>query len=314
MKKLIFKAIVVVFIIIITVFPVTSCQQKQKIVPTDNKVTMFPIAITDVFGSTITIEKKPERIVALAPSTVEVLYRLGLGDKIVGVTDYCDYPLEAKDKPKVGNFNGYNIEKILEAKPDIILAGTGIPKDIYQKLIDLKMKVVVTEASSIAQIPESFMIIGSATGEVEKAKKLCDDVNARMNEVINKVKSASKVKSYYVISFGKEGNWTGGKGTFISDLINMAGGENIADDVNEWKDYSIEKIVEKNPSVIMVSAMIANDNKDILNNEKGYKETNAVKNHKTIIVDDNLTQRPGPRIVEGLEVIAKAIHPEIFNK
>lgn len=274
----------------------------------------FPVAITDVYGSQVTIDKEPERIVALSPSTVEVLYKLGLQDRIVGVTEYSDYPEEAKSKPKVGDFNGVNIEKIIEAKPDVVFAGSGMSKETFQKLTSMNIKILVTEARTVAQIPETFNMIGKATGTEDKAKALADEVESRINAIKDKVKDAKKVKTYYVISFGKDGNWTAGKGTFISDLIAMAGGENISDDVESWTDYSLEKIVEKSPELILISAMVANGNKDILNNENGYKDTPAVKNGNVAILDDNLTQRPGPRIVEGLEAIARAIHPEVFEK
>jgi len=313
MKKYVSKITTVLLIAVLSIAIFSGCQKKGSVTPEEISKGLFPVTVSDVYGSKVTIEKKPERIVALAPSIVEVLYRLELGDKIVGVTDYSDYPAEAKTKPIVGSFNGVNIEKIVELKPDLVLAGAGMSKQDYQKLVDLKINVLVAEAKTLEQIPETFTIIGKATGEIDKSKILVDELQGKIDKVREKVKNAKKVKTYYVISFGKEGNWTAGKGTFLSELINIAGGENIADDVDGWKEYSIEKIVEKNPDVLLISALVAN-NKDILDNEKGYKETAAVKNDSVTILDDNLTQRPGPRIAEGLEIIARTIHPEIFGK
>ena len=291
-----------------------GCAPKDNAEAAKGSNAKYPVTITDVFGSKVTIDKEPERIVALAPSTVEVLYELGLGDKIVGLTEYCDYPSEAKSKPKLGDFNGVNIEKIIEAKPDLIFAGTGMSKQEFQKLNDLKFKVIVTEAETVSQIPETFMMIGKAVNRKDEAKSLADKVTAKINDIKAKTKDVEKVKTYYVLSYGKAGNWTAGKGTFISDLINIAGGENVSDDIDGWKEYSLEKIVEKDPDLILVSDMIANGNKNLLDNENGYKDTSAVKNKRVAILDDDLTQRPGPRIVEGIELIAKAIHPEIFGK
>lgn len=291
----------------------SGCGQKQAAVETQKAEGKFPVTITDVYGSKVTLDKEPQRIVALAPSTVEILYKLGLGDKIVGVTDYCDYPSEALEKPKVGSFNGLNMEKIIEAKPDIVLAGAGISKQEFQRLTDLKLNVIVTEARELSQIPETIMMVGEATGTSEKAKAMADDITGKIDEIKSKVEKANKVKAYFVLSFGKEGNWTAGKGTFLSDLISAAGGENVSDDVDGWKEYSIEKLVEKNPDVILLSGMISNGTNKALDNENGYKDLEAVKSGKVFILEDNLVQRPGPRIVEGLELIAKALHPEIFK-
>jgi len=291
-----------------------GCKKEQAAAPQNEGKGPFPVTIRDFYGTEITIDEEPQRIVALAPSIVEVLYELGLGDKIVGVTDYCDYPLEAADKEKIGGFNGVNLEKVVELKPDLVLAGTA-SKEVFEKLTSLNIHTIVAEPRTLSEITESFMIMGRAVGAEDKAKALVERFNGRIDEIKDKVKDAPKVKVYYAMSFGEGGNWTAGKGTFISDLIDIAGGENIADDVNGWKEYSIEQIIEKDPEVIFLSNMVAAGNKDALDNEKGYKETAAVKNDRVLVLDDiNLVERPGPRITEGLELIAKELHPEIFGK
>lgn len=314
MIKRVSKLISIVVLLILAASFGAGCQKSNTQSSVSTSKQAFPVTITDVYNSQVTIDKEPQRIVALAPSIVEVLYKLGLQDRIVGVTDYCDYPEEAKSLPVVGDFSGVNMEKIIEAKPDLILASSSMSKDTFQKLADMKYTCLVAEARTVAQIPETFEMIGRATGTEEKARELADDVTKGFNSIKDVVKDAKKVKTYYVLSFGKDGNWTAGKGTFISDLISMAGGENISDDVESWKDYSLEKVVEKGPEFVLISGMVANGDKDILKNEKGYMDTPAVKKGRVAILDDNLTQRPGPRIVEGLELIAKALHPELFNK
>lgn len=312
MKKFL-KLVSMISVLLMVMMAASGCGRKKTDSAAASKKSAFPVTITDVYGSKTTIDKKPERIVVLAPSIAEVLYKLGLGDNIVGVSAYCDYPAEAKSKPKVGDFNGINIEKIVEAKPDLVLASSGMSEEEYKKLVSLKLKVVVAEARTLDQIPSTFMMIGDSTGTSDKAKALSDELESKINSIKEKLKNAPKVKAYYIVSFGKD-NWTAGKGTFISDLISLAGGENISDDVNSWNNYSLEKIVEKNPDVILLSAAVANGNNKILDSQKGYKDTSAVKNGKVVILDDNLTQRPGPRIADGLELIAKALHPELMGK
>lgn len=315
MKGKTLKTTVILSCIVLIAALFAGCQSQKKVVPTEEKPkSSFPVTITDTEDIKVTVEKEPQKIVALAPSAVEILYKLGLGDRIVGVSEFCDYPEEAKSKPQLGGFQGPNLEKIIEAKPDIVFANTTMTKDMVQKLLDLNITVIASDARSLAQVPETYTMIGKVTGTEDKAKALVDDFNKKVEEIKSKVANANKVKAYYVISFGKDGNWTSGKGTFISDLINLSGGENIADDVDGWMEYSVEKIIEKNPEMIFVSSMIANGNNKILDNETGYKDTDAVKNGKVIIIDDNLTQRPGPRITEGLEILAESLHPEIFSK
>lgn len=313
MKKILLKAANILLIAATILTLLAGCRKEPVIVDEKKESGPYPVTVTDIYGIKVTIEKKPERIVALAPSIVEILYELGLGDNIVAVTDFCDYPAEAKDKPKVGGFNGVNIEKIIEAKPDLILLDTA-SKEVFQKLTELNLKVMVTEAKTIAEIPETFLMLGRATGTEDKARAMADGLSNKINQVREKAKEAKKIKTYYVMYFGKDGNWTAGRGTFISELISIAAGENIADDVESWNQYSIEKIMEKDPEIILISGRISQGDASILDKEIGYKDTSAVKNKKVIPVNDDLIERPGPRIVEGLELIAKSIHPEIFSK
>lgn len=272
--------------------------------------TAFPIKITDFLGREVTINKEPNRIVSLAPSTTELIYALGLGNKVVGVTDFDDYPPEVKNVAKVGGFKGPNIEAIAANKPDIIFASSLSGKDQMDALQKMGIPVVMLEAKDINQIYSSIKLIGKMTGTEKKGEELISSMQNKIKEINDKVKDLPKVNAYYLVSI--DGNWTAGKGTFLDELITLAGGKNVADDVNGWAQYSIEQLVKKNPDAIITSQH-AGDVKN-LKNMAGFKDTNAAKNGKIFIIsNDDIVNRASDRIVLGLEEIAKDLHPEAFK-
>ncbi|WP_026486929.1 ABC transporter substrate-binding protein [Caldanaerobius polysaccharolyticus] len=273
--------------------------------------TVYPLKVTDFTGREVEIAKKPEKVVSLAPSNTEILFAIDAGDEIVGVTDFDDYPPEAKNIDKVGGFKGANVEAIASKKPDVVLAGTTVTKDEVQKIQSLGIPVVITEAQSFNQIYDSISLIGKIVDKNEQASKLVAQMKSKVSEISDKVKNSDKVRAYYAVQFGQQ-NWTAGKGTFIDEIIAMAGGINVVSDVKGWAQYSMEKLVKDNPQVLLTSSHAGNV-KD-LSNMQGYKDLDAVKNGKIIVIDDNIILRPGPRIVQGLETVAKALHPDAFKQ
>jgi iron complex transport system substrate-binding protein len=273
--------------------------------------TSFPLKLTDFEGREVTIEKEPQRIVSLSPGTTEILFALGAGDKIVGVTSYDDYPPEkVKAIPKVGDFQGPNIEAIVAQKPDIIFASSLSGKDQMEALHKTGLTVVVLEATSFEKIINSIEITAKIMNKQEQSHNIILGMQNKIDEITKKVKGLPKTKVFYLVD--TNGNWTAGKGTYIHDLINMAGGENIAGEITGWAQYSLETMVEKNPTVIL-TAPHAGDVKTIAN-LPGFKDTEAVKKGNTFVIsDDNIISRPSYRIVQGLEEIAKYLHPEAFK-
>jgi len=291
-----------------------SVQDKESV--EDEKSTQkegdaFPVQITDVLGRTIEVEKEPERIVSITPSSTETLFALGLGDKIVAVSNQCDYPEEAQSKDKVGDFWQPNLEQIAAAEPDLLFVGNSIPNDVLSKLEELGIKVVSLEATDFAGTYQSILDTGKLTGTLEEAQNIVNEMKEKVNGIQEKVKDAPKRSTYFVISYGDQGNYTAGPGSFIHEMITMAGGQNVAGDLEQtWAEFSLEKLVEEDPEVIIVSEKA---NIDDIKALKGYKELTAVKEDNLKAVEENLVMRPGPRLVEGLEQIAEAIHPEIFK-
>lgn len=277
----------------------------------NNSVSVYPMTIVDTLGRNITISKKPGKIISLAPSNTEILFELGVGERIVGVTDYDDYPETVKSIDKVSGFKGANIELIAVKKPDVIFASTNTSKDEVEKIETLGIPVVVSEAKSFSQIYDSIKLIGQIIDKNNESASIISRMKEKISQISDKTKDLNKIKVYYSVEFGPN-NWTAGKGTFIDEIITIAGGTNIASDVTGWVQYSLEKIVRDNPDIILASSHAGDIN--TLNTLPGFKDTNAVKNGKIAVIDDNIIVRPGPRIIQGLEATAKALHPEVFNK
>ncbi|TCW42284.1 iron complex transport system substrate-binding protein [Thermohydrogenium kirishiense] len=316
MKKWI-KNIVVFIMIAVLSLSLVSCSQKTQektatndnITKTEVKVT-FPLKITDFMGRQVTIKKEPKRIVSLSPSTTELIYAIGAGKDVVGVTNYDDYPPEVKSVAKVGGYEGPNIEAILAQKPDIVFASNLSGKDQMETLQKSGIPVVVLEAQNINQIYDSIKILGEIIGNVEKGNEIINKMKDKIKEINYKVKDLPKVNVFYVVD--TNGNWTAGKGTFIDELITLAGGNNVASDANGWAQYSMEKLMQKNPDVIITSQHATNANN--IKNMPGYKDTKAAKDGKIFIIsNDDIITKPSNRIVLGLEEIAKDLHPEAFK-
>jgi len=299
--------------------PPLPTQEKppQQAAPQEELPT-FPITVTDDLGRRVAIQKLPQRIVSLAPSVTEILFALGLDDRIVGTTDYCDYPEAAKSKTRVSGYSTPDLEKIVAVQPDLILAESIHENTVLPALEKLGLPVFVTSATSIDVILREITVLGQITGKSKAAQKLANDMTQRINAVTSRT-SALPAKDrpgvLYVVWFNPI--WTMGSETFTDDLIAKAGGTNVfSADFERARVVSLEAVVTKNPQVILVSAMATTA--DLVYNsikkESRLAGIDAIKNNRVYkITDSNLIERPGPRIVEGLDEVAKLIHPEIFG-
>ncbi|MBM7581611.1 iron complex transport system substrate-binding protein [Caldicoprobacter guelmensis] len=319
-----FKGILALMLVILLALGAVACSSDKKddkklqgignneSASQDAGAVQFPFKFTDFLGREVTVEKEPQRIVSLAPSITELIYALGAGDKVVGVTSFDNYPPEVQNVPKVGDFNAPNVEAIIAQKPDIILASSLSGKDKMESLQQSTgIPVAVLEAKNIQQIYESIELISKLTGTQDKGQQVIKEMQDKIHEISSKTKDLPKVKVFYLLDIN--GNWTAGKGSFIDELITLAGGENIAADAGaEWVQYSLEELVKKNPDVIIMSAYAGKI--DDVKNAQGYKDTNAVKNGKVYMIsNDDIVSRASNRIVLGLEEIAKILHPEVLK-
>jgi iron complex transport system substrate-binding protein len=272
----------------------------------------YPLKVVDGSKRTITIEKEPQRLISLSPTITESIFAIGQGSKLVGRTTYCDYPAAASKVAAVGSITNPSLEKIVELKPDLVLVSNLTNIDTIKKLEELKIKVLyMKNEESFNGVYATLKTLGNATNSVTGANRIITSIKYRISTITEKVKKSKKKPSvYYVVGFGQYGDYTATGDTFISNMIGMAGGTNAAADGTKWK-YSLEKLIEKNPDILICSKFY--DTKKGLMEAAGYKDLKAVKSGKLIEIDENFISRQGPRIGEGLYKLAKIIHPELFK-
>ncbi|GAA3402489.1 ABC transporter substrate-binding protein [Paenibacillus hodogayensis] len=275
-----------------------------------SKKTTYPLTLKDSSGKEFTFAKAPERIVSLSPTETEVLFAIGLGDKIVGVSDLDDYPAEAKSKPKMGNLQG-NPEAIIAANPDIVFAGLSLNKNSVTKLNELKLNLFQTNPKTIDEAIDRVLLLGVITDKQDQAEQVAGQMKKEKQQVVDALKGLKpeqKKKVYIEFSPG----WTVGKGEYLDDMIAIAGGVNVASDLQGWKQISEEKVIQANPDVIFFAKGVPNLEKTI-RERSGWDKIAAIQGGKVVGLDDNLMSRPGPRITKALVDMAKALYPELVK-
>ncbi len=239
---------------------VPSGQAPPEVKPVENDAEVlpnYPLTVTDDLGRKVTINKLPQRIVSLAPSNTEILFALGLDDRIVGVTDYCDYPEAAKTKTRVAGYSTPDLEKLVSVQPDLVVAESIQEKTVLPALENLGMTVFVTEAYTLDTILNDISVLGKITGKSGQAAHLVDAMNSKINAVVSKTQNLSSAQRPRVMYANwADPIWTMGRNTYVDDVINKAGGINIyAADFEKSRAVSLESVVAKNPQVIFVSGM-----------------------------------------------------------
>jgi iron complex transport system substrate-binding protein len=265
--------------------------------------------VVDDLGRSVAINGTPQRIVSIAPSNTEILFALGLGEKVVGVTDWCDYPPEALEKEKVGGYDTPDIEKIDALNPDLILAAYGTPIDVIDTLEGLGLTVFGIKSTDLDDVLNDIRTVGNITGKEVEANALTSEMESRIEAVTDATSELEeRPRIFYIV--WHDPLWTAGLETFIHELIEKAGGVNICQNITGYTTISIEEVVARNPEVIIASEWSF----EWAQNETLLRGTNASQSGRIYQGDDNLVQRPGPRLVDGLEWFAYFIHPEIFEE
>jgi len=280
--------------------------------PTPTLASPFPMTVQDSVGNQVTIKAEPQRIISLVPGHTETLYALGLGERVVGVTEYCNYPPEAQEKPKVGGFADVNMEQVVGLQPDLVLASTLHMAEIVPALQERGITVFVAEPDSVAKTLEMIATIGRITGQDQQAQTLVNQMQQRIDAVQAKIKDAPRPKIFWEL--GAE-LYTAGPGSFLDDLITLAGGENIAADAGTaWPQLSLEVIVLQDPDVVVLADHNYGETIETVKSRPGWDKLKAVQQGRVIeLTNDDIVSRQGPRIVEGLEFLAQAFHPDLFN-
>jgi iron complex transport system substrate-binding protein len=270
----------------------------------------FPITVTDDAGRQVTISKQPKRIVSISASNTEIVYALGLGDLVVGIDSYSNYPPEAKQKPIVGSYSKPDLEQVVAAEPDLILA-TGIHvKSALPEMEKHNLPVVVVTPSDVAGVLSKIELVGKVTGRQKEAEALTGEMRVEIDAIQTRLRGAEPVRVFFELSPELH---SAGPGTFVNDMITLLGGTNIAADAGkQWPQMNQESIFVANPQVILLAdhGTDGGQSPETVAARPGWQQIDAVKDGRVFPVDPDLTNRPSPRLVEGLEMILKALHPD----
>lgn len=271
--------------------------------------------VTDEIGRKVKISNYPKRIISLAPSITEILFALGLNEEIAAVTNFCDYPEAVLNKPRIGGFINPSIEKIVSLKPDLIIATTdGNRWETIHRLSDLGFTVYLIRPKSFSGVMKAIHHIGVMVGREEESRKIIVNMISKKEEIATRTKSLPKPKVFFQIGYAPI--MTVGRETLADDLIRLAGGKSISENESvNYPLYNIETILSKAPEIIIISSMDSNkDYMNLVEKWRNWKSIPAVRMNTIYVIDSNLVDRSTPRIVEGLEALAKMIHPEVFGE
>lgn len=257
----------------------------------------------------------PKRLISLAPSMTEILYFLELGERVVGITGYCDQPPEVKGKPRVGTYWDFNLEAILALKPDLalVMAHQGEGENSLAVLRQWGVPLYQAKADSLPELFQEIGKIARLTGQEEVARRKLPELQARAGRVEERVKG--RVRPRVLLEIDQEPLITVGRPTIQNDLIERAGGHNIAGNLDQrYPVFSLEEVVKVRPEIILMTGMVG---REPLPGRKNFwtpwTMLPAVKDRRLAWVDPDLVDRPGPRLVDGLELLARLFHPEAFR-
>lgn len=300
----------IIMVALMLLFVLTSCKSGDS---NGNDKETAAIEITDIKGKTVVLNKTPERIVSLSPTNTEIVFALDAGEKLVGVTSFCDYPEEAKEIDKIGDFENPNIELIKKMDPDLVLAGGFLQEDLMAALEELGIPVASTEAAGVESIYDSIAMIGKLVGQETKAEELINNIHKDIEEIENKVMGKEKPKVFYLV--WKDPIFTAGQGTYINEIIQIAGGQNVASEIEGWGQYSFEELLKQDPDILIAAYHSTDEGmrkEDIMEDEL-FSKLPCVRDGKIhIMSDDNIVSRPGPRVVEAIREMAETLHGDAF--
>jgi iron complex transport system substrate-binding protein len=312
-----YRSLVLWGLLALLIIALAGCAGAQSPEPTEPVATETPepVSVVDDAGRTVEIAETPQRLVSLAPSNTEILFALGLGDKVVGVTDFCNYPEEAKSIEQVGTYFEPNIEKIFSLSPDLVLAITGLP-EVIAKLEELGIPALILDPSDLEAVLADIQLVGKATGAEKEAEALVSEMRERIAVVTEKAGEVKERPRVFceIDATDPSKPWASGSGSFMDAMIRLSGGANVAADAESpWPQLSAEEIIDKDPDIIILADAKYGVTVESVGERPGWEVITAVKEGAIYDIDDDLISRPGPRIVDGLEAVARIIHPELFE-
>jgi iron complex transport system substrate-binding protein len=317
-------------LLIVTLF-MAACGPAQTLAPTSVATqppateqptaalqpTAAPITLTDGLGRTVTLPGPAQRVVSLAASNTETLYAVGAGAQVVGRDEASDYPEAVKSLPTVGGWSGFSSESIVALQPDLVLAGGINPPELVASLEQLGLTVyLLPNPVTLEEMYVNLEKVGALTGHEADAATLVESLKGRVAAVDARIATVNtKPSVYYELDATDPVKpYTAGPGTFVDLLIQRAGGVNFGSQLqSQWAQISLEQLVVSNPDLIILGDSAYGETPEKVAARPGWETLAAVKDANIFPFDDNLVSRPGPRLVDGLEALAKLLHPDLFK-
>ncbi len=290
------------------------------------------MGIVDDLGTEVVLSAAPQRIVSLAPSNTELLFAMGLGDRVVGVTKYCNYPPAAEAIEQVAGFSDLSVEKIAAVRPDLVVASRGNDAEGLETVRQMGVPVFALANNSIADVIESVRRLGQLTGRQQAGERLATSLQARIDTVTTRVaprllaaQSDDKRHGRPRVLWGFAGDpiYTAGAGSIIDDVVEVAGGENLGRQAGAgWPQVSLETVVDWQVDVLLMSlrlgegtiAAAIDAELERMRGMDGWRQLPAVKAGHLVHVDGDVLTRAGPRIIDAVELLARALHPAAFGE
>ena len=276
----------------------------------------FPVTLTDDAAREVTLDAEPQRVVSLAPSNTEIVCALGACDRLVGVTDFDDYPPEVADVPDVVVAAVVDVERVRAAEPDLVLAAGNefTPTSVIEQLIRLELPVLTLYAESLDEVYGDVELVGRALGASDEAADLVEAMRQDALAVESAVAGVERPRTFYEVSYYQGTIYTAGEGSFLASLLELAGSEAITGDPQSFA-IALEELIVADPELILLGDATYDPSvtPESVAARPGWESMTAVREGRVEpFPEDVVVTRPGPRIVEGLEALARAIHPESF--
>ncbi len=271
--------------------------------------------VTDLLGRQLTVPANPQRIVALAPSVTEIVFALGCEQKLAGVTMFSDFPKAARTLPKVGSYVHLDLEKIVALNPDVCIAvKDGNPKHVAERLAALGIPVFAVDPTNLESVMETVIAIGGLINADQEAGRIVRDMKTRVARVKNTL-AGVKVRPRVFFQIGIDPIVSAGSKTFIDELIVRAGGENLAAGTVPYPRYSREQVLDLKPDVIIITSMARHAVfEEVKASWSQWPGMPAVQHDRIFLQESNISDRPTPRMVDGLEALSKILHPDRFKE
>ena len=285
------------------------------------KPAVFPMTLKDARGVEVTFPAPPQRIISMCPPLTETLFALGLGDRVVGVTEYCKFPPEARKKPKVGGIINPSEEKIVALKPDVVFTTVGNPIEAMRSLEKTGVRVFSSDPKTYQQSCESIETVARICGVPEAGAKIAGDMRKVAGDVKARLSAATGPQPSALLIVWLDPLFVAGPGTFTADMLQLAGAHNVAaESKNPWKQLSLEMAVAADPKVLILASDHAPSGADAqaklkeLRASEAWSSVRAVKTGHVVVIQSDLILQTGPRLAQGLKALAAAVHPELYQR